>query len=141
MVRIHRREAAQFLRHQCFLLSDGAHIHSPVGGQGMNMGIQDAFHLAWKLSRVIRDDADPELLDSYEAERKPIDKAVIRQTDRATRLLAPQGAVIRFARDHVMSLLAALPIVQHRIGPGWRGPRSIIATAPSSRSTPRVLPR
>ena len=68
-----------------FLLGDAAHIHSPVGGQGMNMGIQDAFNLAWKLSLVLRNGGDPQLLDSYQAERKPVDEAVIRQTDRGTR--------------------------------------------------------
>ncbi|MBV9687232.1 MAG: FAD-dependent monooxygenase, partial [Alphaproteobacteria bacterium] len=69
--RIHRRKAGQFRQGHVFLLGDAAHIHSPVGGQGMNMGIQDAFNLAWKLSRVIRNIGDPKLLDSYEAERKP----------------------------------------------------------------------
>jgi FAD binding domain len=66
----------------------------------MNMGIQDAFNLAWKLSHVIRNAASPQLLDSYEAERKPIDETVIRQTDRATRLVSPHGSVTRFVRDH-----------------------------------------
>ncbi|MBV8089701.1 MAG: FAD-dependent monooxygenase [Alphaproteobacteria bacterium] len=121
MFRIHRREAAQFRQHRCFLLGDAAHIHSPVGGQGMNMGIQDAFNLAWKLSRVIRGVADPILLDSYEAERKPIDEAVIRQTDRATRLVAPHGGAVRFLRDHMMSLLTRLPAVERRIGPALAG--------------------
>ena len=74
-----------------FLLGDAAHIHSPVGGQGMNMGIQDAYNLAWKLSLVLRSAGNPQLLDSYEAERKPVDEAVIRQTDRATRLVSLHG--------------------------------------------------
>jgi 2-polyprenyl-6-methoxyphenol hydroxylase-like FAD-dependent oxidoreductase len=121
MFRIHRREAAQFRRQRCFLLGDAAHIHSPVGGQGMNMGIQDAFNLAWKLTRVVRDAADPELLDSYEAERKPIDEAVIRQTDRATRLVAPHSAAVRFLRDQMLSLLTRLPPVERQIGPALAG--------------------
>jgi 2-polyprenyl-6-methoxyphenol hydroxylase-like FAD-dependent oxidoreductase len=121
MFRIHRREAAQFRQQRCFLLGDAAHIHSPVGGQGMNMGIQDAFNLAWKLSRVVRDAADQELLDSYEAERKPIDEAVIRQTDRATRLVAPHSAVISFLRNQMLSLLTRLPPVERQIGPVLAG--------------------
>jgi 2-polyprenyl-6-methoxyphenol hydroxylase-like FAD-dependent oxidoreductase len=52
--RIHRREAARFRKDRVFLLGDAAHIHSPVGGQGMNMGIQDEFNLVWKLSLVLR---------------------------------------------------------------------------------------
>jgi 2-polyprenyl-6-methoxyphenol hydroxylase-like FAD-dependent oxidoreductase len=67
------------------------------------MGIQDAFNLAWKLGRVIRSAASPQLLDSYEVERKPIDEAVIRQTDRVTRLVSLHGSVTRFLRDHMMS--------------------------------------
>ena len=50
MFRIHRREAGHFRRGRVFLAGDAAHVHSPVGGQGMNMGIQDAFNLAWKLA-------------------------------------------------------------------------------------------
>jgi 2-polyprenyl-6-methoxyphenol hydroxylase-like FAD-dependent oxidoreductase len=140
MFRIHRREAAQFRRHRCFLLGDAAHIHSPVGGQGMNMGIQDAFNLAWKLSRVIRGDADPILLDSYEAERKPIDEAVIRQTDRATRVVAPHGAVIRFVRNHLMSLFAGLAIVQRRIGPALAGTAVNYRNSPIVEEHAEVLP-
>jgi 2-polyprenyl-6-methoxyphenol hydroxylase-like FAD-dependent oxidoreductase len=90
---IHLREAARFRQDRVFLLGDAARIHSPIGGQGMNMGIQDAFNLAWKLSLVIRDAGDPKLLDSYDAERKPVDEAVIRQTDRATRLVSLHGTV------------------------------------------------
>jgi 2-polyprenyl-6-methoxyphenol hydroxylase-like FAD-dependent oxidoreductase len=89
--RIHRREAARFRKGRVFLLGDAAHIHSPVGGQGMNMGIQDAFNLGWKLSLVLGNRGHPRLLESYEAERKPVDEAVIRQTDRATRVVSLHG--------------------------------------------------
>lgn len=119
--RIHRREAARFRQERVFLLGDAAHIHSPIGGQGMNMGIQDAFNLAWKLSLVIMDAGDPKLLDSYEAERKPVDEAVIRQTDRATRLVSLHGTVTRFIRDHLMSLVTRLPTVAERLGEALSG--------------------
>jgi 2-polyprenyl-6-methoxyphenol hydroxylase-like FAD-dependent oxidoreductase len=119
--RIHRREAGQFRRDRVFLLGDAAHIHSPVGGQGMNMGIQDAFNLAWKLSLVIGKYGDPKLLDSYEAERKPVDEAVIRQTDRATRLVSLHGTVTRFVRDHMMSLLTRVPGFEERMGEAISG--------------------
>jgi len=119
--RIHRREAEQFRRDRVFLLGDAAHIHSPVGGQGMNMGVQDAFNLAWKLSLVIRNVSDPKLLDSYETERKPIDEAVIRQTDRATRLVSLHGTFTRFIRDHMMALLIRLPGFEERLGEGISG--------------------
>ena len=119
--RIHRREAEQFHRDRVFLLGDAAHIHSPVGGQGMNMGIQDAFNLGWKLSLVIRNISDPKLLDSYEAERRPVDEAVIRQTDRATRLVSLHGTFTRFIRDHMMALLTRLPGFEERLGEGISG--------------------
>ncbi len=70
-----------------FLAGDAAHIHSPAGGQGMNTGIQDAFNLAWKLAWVIRGKAFTSLLDTYEKERIPIAKAVLRGTSRATSLI------------------------------------------------------
>ncbi len=119
--RIHRREAARFRNDRVFLLGDAAHIHSPVGGQGMNMGIQDAFNLAWKLSLVARSGGNPQLLDSYEAERKPVDEAVIRQTDRATRLVSLRGTIARFIRDHMMSLLTQIPAVTEKLGEGLSG--------------------
>jgi hypothetical protein len=114
--RIHRREAGRFRLGRVFLLGDAAHIHSPVGGQGMNMGIHDAVNLAWKLSSVLRNGDNPLLLDSYEAERKPIDEAVIQQTDRATRLVSLHGPVSRFVRDHLMSLVTGIPAVAERLG-------------------------
>jgi 2-polyprenyl-6-methoxyphenol hydroxylase-like FAD-dependent oxidoreductase len=119
--RIHRREAGRFRNKRVFLLGDAAHIHSPVGGQGMNMGIQDAFNLAWKLSLVLRNGGNSQLLDSYEAERKPVDEAVIRQTDRATRLVSLHGSVSRFVRDHLMSLLTQIPAVVEKLGEGLSG--------------------
>ncbi|HET7457650.1 MAG TPA: FAD-dependent monooxygenase, partial [Gemmatimonadaceae bacterium] len=60
-----------------------AHIHSPVGGQGMNTGIQDAWNLGWKLALVARGAASPALLDSYETERWPVGRLLLRYTDRA----------------------------------------------------------
>lgn len=119
--RIHRREAARFRQDRVFLLGDAAHIHSPVGGQGMNMGIQDSFNLAWKLSLVLRSGGNAQLLDSYEAERKPVDEAVIRQTDRGTRLISLHGSVARFVRDHLMSLLTQIPAAAEKLGEGLSG--------------------
>jgi hypothetical protein len=121
VLRIHRREAARFRKDRVFLLGDAAHIHSPVGGQGMNMGIQDAFNLAWKLSLVLRNGGNPQLLDGYEAERKPVDEAVIRQTDRGTRLVSLHGSLTRFIRDHLMGLLAQIPAVAEKLGEGLSG--------------------
>ena len=67
--RVHHRVAAHFRKGRAFLLGDAAHIHSPVGGQGMNTGIGDAVNLAWKLAAVMQGRAEASLLDSYEPER------------------------------------------------------------------------
>jgi 2-polyprenyl-6-methoxyphenol hydroxylase-like FAD-dependent oxidoreductase len=80
--RIHHRRAARFRDRRCFLLGDAAHIHSPVGAQGMNTGLQDAYNLAWKLALVVSGRADPELLASYEAERIPVAQRLLSTTDR-----------------------------------------------------------
>ncbi|MDB5906616.1 MAG: pcpB [Massilia sp.] len=80
---VHHRRAARFRDRRCFLLGDAAHIHSPVGAQGMNTGLQDAYNLAWKLALVIPGHADEDLLDSYDLERAPVAKRLLETTDRA----------------------------------------------------------
>ena len=67
-----------------FIVGDAAHIHPPTGGQGMNTGIQDAYNLAWKMALVLRGAADARLLDSYEAERRPVGAEVVERTRQAS---------------------------------------------------------
>ena len=71
------RLADRYREGRVFLAGDAAHIHSPAGGQGMNTGIQDAYNLGWKLAAVAAGAASPALLDSYEAERRPIAAGVL----------------------------------------------------------------
>lgn len=80
--RLHHRQAAHYRAGRVFLAGDAAHIHSPVGAQGMNTGIQDAWNLSWKLALVARGTAVEALLDSYEAERWPVGRTLLRYTDR-----------------------------------------------------------
>lgn len=84
---IHRRVTSHFRKENVFLVGDAAHIHSPAGGQGMNTSIQDAFNLGWKLALVIRGVSDQTLLDSYEKERLPIAKQVLKATTLATKFV------------------------------------------------------
>ncbi|MBK9756228.1 MAG: FAD-dependent monooxygenase [Nannocystis sp.] len=86
--RLHCRMVGRYRVGRVFLAGDAAHIHSPAGGQGMNMGIQDAFNLAWKLALCHHGRARPELLDSYHAERHPVAAATLAGTDAATSGLA-----------------------------------------------------
>ncbi|HWE25138.1 MAG TPA: FAD-dependent monooxygenase, partial [Myxococcales bacterium] len=79
---VHHRVAARFRHGRVFLLGDAAHIHSPVGGQGMNTGIGDAVNLAWKLAAVLRRRAPERVLDSYEPERIGFARRLVATTDR-----------------------------------------------------------
>jgi len=92
--RVHHRVASDFRNGRIFLVGDAAHIHSPVGGQGMNTGIGDAVNLAWKLAAVLHGHADPYVLESYERERMPFAKRLVRTTDRLFELLSARGAVV-----------------------------------------------
>jgi 2-polyprenyl-6-methoxyphenol hydroxylase-like FAD-dependent oxidoreductase len=80
--RLHHRQAETYRIGRVFLAGDAAHIHSPVGAQGMNTGIQDAWNLGWKLALAVRGFADERLLDSYHAERWPVGRTLLRVTDR-----------------------------------------------------------
>ena len=81
---IHYRVTPHYRHGRTFLAGDAAHIHSPIGGQGMNTGIQDAYNLAWKLALVVRSRAPATLLDSYEAERHAVAKDVLATTKAMT---------------------------------------------------------
>src|SRR5262245_10015252 len=83
--RISHRLASHYRAGRALIAGDAAHIHSPTGGQGMNTGIQDAYNLAWKLALVVAGVAGPALLDSFEAERRPVAESVLRNTDQAMR--------------------------------------------------------
>jgi 2-polyprenyl-6-methoxyphenol hydroxylase-like FAD-dependent oxidoreductase len=85
--KLHHRMADKFRSQRCFLIGDAAHIHSPVGGQGMNTGLQDAYNLAWKLAGVVNGQLRDNVLDSYAAERMPVAKALLSTTDRAFMLI------------------------------------------------------
>jgi 2-polyprenyl-6-methoxyphenol hydroxylase-like FAD-dependent oxidoreductase len=114
--RIHHRHVEKLRERRAFLAGDAAHIHSPVGGQGMNTGIQDAFNLAWKLALVARGRARAELLDSYEPERLPVIRALIEGTDRATRgmesMVTLRHPVAVALRNQLMSVVTRLGAVQ-----------------------------
>ena len=105
--RIHHRAAARFRERRCFLLGDAAHVHSPVGAQGMNTGLQDAYNLGWKLALVVKGQADARLLDSYEAERIPVARRLLATTDRAFRLIVDDSWIAGMLRTQVLARIAA----------------------------------
>jgi 2-polyprenyl-6-methoxyphenol hydroxylase-like FAD-dependent oxidoreductase len=103
--RVHHRVADHFRKGCAFLLGDAAHIHSPVGGQGMNTGIGDAVNLAWKLAAVVQGRADASLLDSYEPERIAFARRLVATTDQAFTGVTSSGAIARLMRLHIVPLL------------------------------------
>ncbi|HEV9037577.1 MAG TPA: FAD-dependent monooxygenase, partial [Puia sp.] len=85
-----------------FLLGDAAHVHSPVGGQGMNTGIGDAVNLAWKLEAVLRDGAPDALLDTYETERIRFARRLVASTDKAFAFVNRRGSLASEVRTHIV---------------------------------------
>jgi 2-polyprenyl-6-methoxyphenol hydroxylase-like FAD-dependent oxidoreductase len=113
--RIHHRRAQRFRERRCFLLGDAAHIHSPVGAQGMNTGLQDAYNLGWKLALVVSGRASAALLDSYEEERIPVAQALLSTTDRAFSLVISGGTLAGLFRTRVAPKIMALAMRVERI--------------------------
>jgi 2-polyprenyl-6-methoxyphenol hydroxylase-like FAD-dependent oxidoreductase len=96
--RLAHRHAARYRAGRVFLAGDAAHVHSPAGAQGMNTGIQDAWNLGWKLALVARGLAAEALLDSYDAERRPVGGFVVRFTDRAFAVATSTNPILRAVR-------------------------------------------
>ena len=103
--RVHHRVAATFRAGNVFLTGDAAHVHSPVGGQGMNTGLQDAHNLACKLADVIQGRMPAEYLDRYEAERRPVALRLVATTDRMFGLVASATPTARFVRTRVLPVV------------------------------------
>jgi hypothetical protein len=106
--RIHHRKADPFRVGRCFVLGDAAHIHSPVGAQGMNTGLQDAYNLAWKLAYVASGKANEKLLDTYAIEREPVAKRLLETTDRLFSFIVSDQWVSKMLRTRVIAHIPAL---------------------------------
>jgi 2-polyprenyl-6-methoxyphenol hydroxylase-like FAD-dependent oxidoreductase len=113
--RIHHRRAQRFRQGRCFLMGDAAHIHSPVGAQGMNTGLQDAYNLGWKLALVVSGQADARLLDSYEDERIPVAQALLGTTDRLFSLVISDNWVTGLLRTRLIPRLLAQALKLERV--------------------------
>jgi 2-polyprenyl-6-methoxyphenol hydroxylase-like FAD-dependent oxidoreductase len=113
--RVHHRVADHFRKGCAFLLGDAAHVHSPVGGQGMNTGIGDAVNLAWKLAAVVQGRAAASLLDSYEPERITFARRLVATTDQAFTGVTSSGAIARLMRLHIVPLLITAFFARKRV--------------------------
>ena len=96
-----------------FLGGDSAHIHSPAGGQGMNTGMQDMINLAWKLAMVMKGQAKPELLDTYNADRVPVIENVLTKTEDLTDTIGSENELFRSVFNHLAPWIVSLEAVEH----------------------------
>jgi hypothetical protein len=149
---LHHRQARHYRAGRVFLAGDAAHIHSPVGAQGMNTGIQDAWNLGWKLALVARGTAHERLLDSYEAERWPVGRRLLRSTDRVfdvfTRAMSASPLVAWVRRTVVPRVLPRilgskrLRAIAFRfiseLGIHYRGSPAVSEGAPRLRAGPKA---
>ncbi|HVU51206.1 MAG TPA: FAD-dependent monooxygenase [Polyangia bacterium] len=131
---VHHRVVDRFGAGRVFLLGDAAHIHSPVGGQGMNTGIGDAFNLAWKLADVLNGRAHLSLLDTYDPERRAFATRLVATTDRLFTLASRDGALARWMRTR------AMPGVLPRLFGTERGRAYLFATVSQTRVRYRRSP-
>ena len=112
MFSVHRRLADTYRRGRVLIAGDAAHTHAPFGGQGMLTGLGDVENLAWKLGLVVDGHADAALLDTYQAERRPLATEVLRGTSAVTKVNIAQGPLGRFVRDRLLTPVFNLPVVQ-----------------------------
>lgn len=115
--KVHHRLAARFRQGPCFLVGDAAHIHSPVGAQGMNTGLQEAHNLACALADVLVGGMPDSRLDRYEAERRPVGKTLVATTDRAFGRVTSESAFARFVRGRALPVVGPIGV--------WLVPRLI----------------
>ncbi|MFI6538745.1 FAD-dependent monooxygenase [Nonomuraea sp. NPDC050547] len=112
-----RRQARTYRSGRVFLAGDAAHVNSPIGGQGMNTGIQDAINLGWKLAATLHGWGPPRLLDTYHAERHPVGSAVLAMTDHLTGLVLSGSRVrLELNRRIMATLLHTAPGRRHILG-------------------------
>jgi 2-polyprenyl-6-methoxyphenol hydroxylase-like FAD-dependent oxidoreductase len=107
---LQHRHATRYRAGRVFLAGDAAHVHSPAGAQGMNTGIQDAWNLGWKLALVCRGVAEEALLDSYDAERRPVGGFVVRFTDRAFSVATSTNPLLRALRTQLVPRVLPLAL-------------------------------
>jgi 3-(3-hydroxy-phenyl)propionate hydroxylase len=105
--RLHSGVVERLRVQRAFLAGDAAYVHSPAGGEDMDAGIQEAFNLGWKLARVRSGDAPEALLDTYQAERQPIERRVLRQVSLVTQLAEAGRGPLKLLRERGTPVLAS----------------------------------
>jgi hypothetical protein len=113
--KLHHRMVDKYGEGRVFLCGDAAHIHSPMGGQGMNTGIQDSYNLAWKLALVLKGKSPESILGSYNDERHRVGEGVVNLTDKAARMVGIHNPVLSAIRNNLISKLSKIDAVQEKI--------------------------
>jgi 2-polyprenyl-6-methoxyphenol hydroxylase-like FAD-dependent oxidoreductase len=103
--KLHHRMAGKFRDNRCFLIGDAAHIHSPVGGQGMNTGLQDAYNLAWKLAGVVNHQLKESILESYATERMPVARELLNTTDRIFKMILSRNWFVNMFKKWLLPVI------------------------------------
>jgi hypothetical protein len=127
---INSRIASKYKAGRVILVGDAAHVHSPLGGPGLNLGLQDAVNLGWKLAAVVAGRVQPELLDTYEVERRPAAERVIMHSCAQLALIRP-GAEVTALRE-LFSELMADPGVVRRLSDLVSGAENRYAARPDA---------
>jgi 2-polyprenyl-6-methoxyphenol hydroxylase-like FAD-dependent oxidoreductase len=112
---IHHRQIQHYREDRVFFSGDAAHIHSPMGGQGLNTGLQDVYNLVWKLAMVIKKQARPKLLDTYHEERFPIGQDVLKKTDMMTRMILLKNPLAIRLRNLFIRFMASIPFIKNQL--------------------------
>ena len=108
------RQVQNYVHGRVLLAGDAAHIHNPIGGQGMNTGIQDAANLGWKLASILNGDASPSLLETYQDERHPIARSVIKQTHFLIHALMIKQTLVIKLREAAMKRILPHRFIQKK---------------------------
>lgn len=112
---IQYKQASFFSKGRCFLAGDAAHVHSPIGGQGMNTGLQDVYNLAWKLALVYHGHAHPALLNTYHEERSVNAKRLLHGTHLMTKIGSTKNPILRFLRPYVIHMIFGCTFIHDKI--------------------------
>ena len=126
----HERIAAQYRQGRVFLVGDAAHVHSPAGGLGMNLGIQDAINLGWKLGAVLHQKSSERLLESYEREMRPLGLKALKESGRLIREATGRRGIVAAIKDAIFTGASKFsPIremIEYGLGSSISGSNSIM---------------
>ena len=113
--KLNNKLVEQYVHQRVILVGDACHIHSPVGGQGINLGVQDSFNLAWKLALIIKNKSSIKLLQSYNNERRFIAEQVLGSTDKLHRLFTTSNFLTVMLRDNILPILSQYPRLKKKM--------------------------